>query len=298
MTAIASTGAGPFLYALGGGTEAALFSAVDRAPIAADGSVGAWTSDTALPVAVGGMAGGLVGSVMVLAGGMTMAGTTDKSWTSVVREDGSLSAWTERGTIAHRRMHPGSFAKDDALYVMGGFDDASVWDDIVRATASPDGTLSAWTPAGKLPSPRSHFALSFADGYVYLTGGLEASANGNPPPLDSVARGRVAEDGTVGEWTPMPPLPIALCTHASFVYGGYLYVVGGLDGSYAHSKRVWRAPLDPDHVVGGWRLVAALPTARAHVHQLPIFGDHVYSVAGAVDQALRSTDEIAIGSFR
>jgi hypothetical protein len=38
--------------------------------------------------------------------------------------------------------------------------------------------------------------------------------------------------------------------------------------------------------------------ARGHVHQFPLFKAHVYSVAGAIDFNLTSTDEIDVGSFQ
>lgn len=299
VTLVASTKAGAFLYAIGGANLDVTLNNVDRAPIGADGALGAWSAGPALPVPVGGLAGGLVGNVVVVAGGMTMQGTTDKSWSAVVGDDGSLGSWKQGGSVAHPRMHPGAFVKDSALYVVGGFDAASVWDDVVRSDVSPDGSLSDWRPAGKLPSPRSHFGLTYVDGAVYLSGGLDQSANGSPPPLADVSLGRIGEDGSLGDWTPMPKLPVALCTHASFVYGGYLYVVGGLSGAaYKHERRAWRAPIQSDHSLGAWQSVAPLPTARAHVHQLPIFADRVYSVGGALDGQLNSTDEIAIGAFR
>jgi hypothetical protein len=99
----------------------------------------------------------------------------------------------------------------------------------------------------------------------------------------------------------MPPLPVAIAAHASFVYGGYLYVAGGLSGgpdNLTEEKRVWRAPIDGTHTLGAWEAVSSLPVARGHVHQLPVVADRVYSVAGALDLDLNSTDEIDVGVFK
>jgi hypothetical protein len=132
---------------------------------------------------------------------------------------------------------------------------------------------------------------------VYLAGGLDQPAPQNPPVLKDVSRGRVLDDGTIGEWTPMRALPVALCTHSSFFYGGYLYVVGGISDT-ADEKRVWRAPIDASHELGAWQQAASLPIARGHVHQLPVFQDRIYSVAGAIDFSLNSTGQIDIGAFK
>ena len=63
-------------------------------------------------------------------------------------------------------------------------------------------------------------------------------------------------------------------------------------------KRVWRAPVGSDHTLGRWEETSPLPVARGHVHQLPLVGDRVYSVGGALDLDLNSTPQIALGSFR
>jgi hypothetical protein len=200
-------------------------------------------------------------------------------------------------------MHPGSVIKGDEIWVMGGFDDPDVWDDIVRATVSPDGTVSEWTPAGQLPGPRSHMAVTLVGDDVYLLGGLEASAFNNPPELAEVWHGKLGSDGTIGEWAELAPMPAALATHASFFYGGYLYVGGGImdDGGLVpkHEKRIWRAPIQSDGGLGTWEETpATFGVKRGHVHQLPVYNHHVYSFAGAINFDLDSTTEIDIGSFQ
>jgi hypothetical protein len=139
--------------------------------------------------------------------------------------------------------------------------------------------------------------VSLLDGYAYITGGLAKSALTNPPNLKSVTRARLLDDGSLGEWTDMPPLPGGLATHAAFSYGGYLYVGGGIDDLPAQTRTVYRAPIGPDHAVGSWEKVAKLPKGRSHVHQLPVLHGHVYSVAGSIDFNLNSTKDIVIGSF-
>jgi hypothetical protein len=94
---------------------------------------------------------------LVIAGGMEGDGTiTDQSYTSALHADGTLGAWQPAGSTQHARMHGGEVVNGDTVYVLGGFDGATVWDDVVRATAGANGALSAWTSAGKLPGPRSH----------------------------------------------------------------------------------------------------------------------------------------------
>jgi len=298
VTALANTKAGPFIYVMGGANGNASLNQVDVYPVNADGSLSPATDGPALPVATGGHTGGVVSNVMVIAGGMTPTGVVDKSYTSVIGDDGSLGPWVAGGSVLQKRMHAGSVIQGNKIWVLGGFNDPNVWDDIVSATVASDGTLSAWTPAGKLPGPLSHFSITLVGDYAYLAAGLNKSAFSNPPDLKDVWRGHILSDGTIGEWTAMPPLPTGLATHASFFYGGYLYVGGGIDNVPTQEKRIWRAQIDADHNLGAWEETAPFLIARSHVHQLPVFENHVYSFAGSVTFSLTSTNEIDIGTFQ
>ena len=297
-TFLATSKAGTFIYVAGGVNANVLMNNVDRYPVNADGTLGEGAPDSALGVGLGGFTGGVVSNVIVIAGGMGISGVQSAAYSAVVGDDGTLAAWQPAGSVLKPRMHPGSVVHGNSIYVMGGFEDPTVWDDIVRATLSPDGTLSTWSSAGTLPAPRSHFSVTLVGDDVYLAGGLDKSALSNPPMLTTVWHGQIGADDTIGQWTMMPPLPVGLATHSSFFFGGYLYVGGGIDNAPAQEKRFWRAPINPDHSLGAWESTTPLPIARGHVHQLPIFGNHVYSFSGAIDFNLDSTDQIDIGTFQ
>lgn len=299
FSGVAQTSSGAFLYSVGGVDNDAPIANVDRAPINADGTLGDFAALAPIPRATGGMTGAMVNSVIVIAGGSLGAAVTDQSYSAVVNADGSLGTWTDIGSVQNFRMHPGSIVNGTRMYVMGGFNDPTVWDDVVSATVNADGTISGWAAAGKLPAPRSHFSATLHAGYIYLAGGLDKSAFQSSPPLSTVFQGQILADGTLGNWVPMTALPEGVCTHASFFYGGYLYVGGGLGTSaYTILDKVWRSPIGADHSLGAWEDVSSLGIARGHVHQFPVFGNHVYSIGGAITLDLTSTDEIDIGTFQ
>lgn len=284
-----------WLVAAGGVNGAQVLGDVDVAPLASDGTVGAFTSSAKLPKYVGGHTGALSGRTIVIGGGNSLSGFSNSVYSANVAADGTISAWTMGPSLPHAGMHGGAFAKDGAVTMMGGYAGGQVWDYIVRATVAPDGTVGAWAPAGQLPHQRSHFSVNEVDGYVFITGGLDQPATSNPPVLKDTLRARIASDGTLTEWTPQTDLPDAICTHSGFFWGGYLYVVGGIDDA-SQLKKVYRAPI-VNHALGAWEAVADLPLARGHVHQVPVFAGHVYSVSGAIDFDLNSTDQIFVGSF-
>jgi len=296
---VMTTGAtGATFYTIGGfdGANGTL-DFVDRIPVGADGSLGSWVSDTPIPFATGGLVGEVVSGSIVIAGGTGITEVYDQAYSAVIQPDGSLAAWTAAGTVGEPRMHAGSFSRGNTMWILGGFDDQTVWSDIVSATVATDGTVSAWAAAGQLPGPMSHFTVTMLDNYVYLTGGESQSAFDNPPELALTWRGQIEADGSIGDWTTMPPLVTGEATHGAFYYGGYLYVCGGINNVPTQEDRCWRSPIGVDHALGTFDEVASLPIARGHVHQPPVFGTHVYSIAGAIDFNLDSTTEIDIGVF-
>jgi hypothetical protein len=292
-----STG-GTLLTAIGGAnTQTTTLANVDQVPLNADGSLGKWAAGPSLPVALGGLVGEYVSGVVVIAGGTNInTGVTDQSYSAVVEADGTLDAWKTQGSVLEPRMHAGSIARGTTMWILGGFDNQSVWSDIVSATVQADGTVSAWKAAGMLPGPRSHFSVTRLDDYVYVTGGLSMSAYDNPPNLGDAWVGQILADGTIGNWVQQGNLPVPLATHAAFFYGGYLHLCGGINDT-SQEDRCWRAPI-ADHAIGTWAEIASLPLARGHVHQMPVLGANVYSVAGAIDFNLDSTTQIDIGTFQ
>jgi hypothetical protein len=197
-------------------------------------------------------------------------------------------------------MHAGSFTDGGRVYVLGGFAKvdtvSTLWSDVLVAEVGADGSIAAWRDAGKLPGPRSHFAAARDGAFVYLTGGIAADPFADPPSLREVWRARIGRDGALGEWTAMTPLPSGVATHASFVRDGWLYVAGGVGDKPEMLAAVLAAPIR-NHALGAWRTIAQLPVARGHVHQMPLHGDRVYSVGGAVDFELRSSPAVHIGTF-
>ena len=284
-----------FLVAVAGVNGSSVMHDVDIAPIAKDGTVGAFTSGPHYGVYVGGLTGANVDGVLVGAGGNMGTLLTDMVFTSVVQPDGSLADWQKQTPMNVPRMHAASFALGSRLWIMGGFDTA-VHDDVIFADVGKDGTIATWYPGGKLDRARTHFAISFSHGFVFVTGGIGTLPTTPSPTLKDVQRGTIEPDGTIDQWTQMTPMPAGICTHSSFVYGGWLYVAGGIDDN-GQTAVVRRAPIDDDGTLGSWETAAPLPIARGHVHQLPIENDRVYSVSGATDYSLNSTSAIFVGSF-
>jgi hypothetical protein len=134
------------------------------------------------------------------------------------------------------------------------------------------------------------------EGALYLTGGLEGDpASPGYEVFADVLRAPILEDGTLGDWVDVGDLPHTLSTHASFVHGGFLHVVGGTEGDHMNTQAVRRAPIEEDGSVGAFEDLPAVPSPRAHAHHTPTLGSFVYAVGGALNHD--SIAEVFIGRF-
>jgi len=282
---ITRTGAGDWLHVVGGNTYRKLLADTWRARIGRDGALGPWQSSTPLPAPRGGLAVAVNGGAVVLTGGQLAdprLRNTTEVYVATLGADGAPGAWTPAAPLPGRRYHHASVYANGFVYVTGGQDSSRSTATVWRAPLSPDGTLGAWTALPDMPKARSHHAALVHDGALYLIAGLNGNPAGANEQLRDVVRAPIRKDGSLGGWTTLSQMDSAYATHSAFVHGRYLYVAGGVENNARFVDAVHRAALRRDGTLGPWEaVVPGLPNARAHVHQTPLLGDRVYSVAGS-----------------
>jgi N-acetylneuraminic acid mutarotase len=108
------------------------------------------------------------------------------------------------------------------------------------------GDLGAWQTASNSLTSGVQGASSVTYGsYVYMIGG-----NTTDGPVNSVSYASLNNDGTTGTWQATTPLPITVAEPVAAAYNGYLYVMGGYDGTVKNT--VYYAPINNDGTVGSW----------------------------------------------
>jgi hypothetical protein len=305
LTFIADPGptASRFLYVAGGFSQAsnALLDSVVRCPLADDGSLGAWEDAGKLMTATSGNGVVVTHGEVIIAGGFQ----SSSSWTAPIAADGSLGAWALGPKLGGVRFHTTAVTSGDWVYVIGGLNGNVTTDEVARTTIGADGSLSDWQVIAHLPYSLSHH-VSFLDGTtLYVVGGQTGNTNDNSgKPHTETLIATIQSDGSLSDWSMGPPLPQAYETSASMVHDGFAYVVGGIldktsnEAGGVATKNVVRARITGPGELDGWAVDAgsALPIARSHVHQTPVFGDHVYSVAGMM--GIGDTTEVDVGTFQ
>lgn len=286
VTWAASTPAGRFLYVAAGAVNmTTAVTSVERAAIAADGSLSPWEKLPSSFAAAGPMVAGTEGRVF-FAGGMRAGGNSPQSESAAILDDGAIGGMEPGPALHVPRFHGAAVIHDGWLYATGGIDATGTSTAVVeRVAISASGFTGDWiAEPEELPESRSHHGLAVHDGSLYLTGGLTRVDNmfNQDVPYDTVLRATIEPDGSLSAWSVAGAMPAPIAVHASFVHAGHLYVVGGLDqNTLQFLDTIGRAPLDD---LNAWELVpSTLPLSRGHCHQTPLVDGVLYSVAGTND---------------
>jgi hypothetical protein len=313
---ILPVGADRYLYVIGGAdaTRAslgAITAACFRAPIMADGTLGAWedagpisTMTGQLPLVGHGALrlNGEMGEIGVgVAGGGSSSGALPVVLGAVVQPDGTLGHWGKYDPILDMGQSFGAFVAFEAhqLALVGGLTGDTPTDQ-VRIAAIMNGAMSpTWRPGPTLPEARFGQA-SFAVGTtLYMIGGENASGTVSPVLMTT----RDATTLDVNGWTSAGSLTPGTSFLAATAHGGQAWVFGGMDGGRATgsvSARVSRADIGADGHLGTFMRVPGgdLPTpVAASAFAYDDVTGHVYLVGGLTGEPLASTTGVIVGTL-
>jgi hypothetical protein len=305
-THVVEMGGSAFLYVLGGTPGwKSIYDDVQRAKIKSDGSLEAFAPAGTLRAKRAGHVSAFYKDKVILIGGSVARGLSmaiDRtSDVGTIGPDGALGGWTEGPTLPEAVMHATIEIKGEYLFVFGGRGQttgASV-DQVVRSKLGSDGTPGAFEAIAPLPESRSHH-MSFQYGdYVYVAGGLTGDPVMNPPSRKDIIRAKLGVDGSLGDWEPAGVIPKGLSISAAQVFARRVFFFGGLPVSGNYTNVIQSAAFDPDGLLGETKpLPVKLSVGRGHVHQTPMYGRFIYSVAGkhgiGEDD---STGSVEIGTF-
>ncbi len=298
-TYIAETKAGTYLYVFAG-TDAwkTLHDDVQRAKIAADGSLGAFEVVSKLPAVRAGQC------IIVKNGRVTLMGGTDGNMmiastvsATIDPNDGSVGAWTAGPDLPEPVMHESCDVSNDWVYVMGGRSQFGGGSTATSAGGElgPDGATASFEKLADLQPDRSHHQSFVLHDRLYLAGGLTGNPVGNTAMLHKdIVFAPIAADGTLGDWQKAGDLAAPLSITNATVYGDAVYFLGGLEGGSSYSAKVLRATFDAAGMLSAASQIGKLMNGRGHVHNCPMFGNFMYSVGGhdSFDKSLGTIDII------
>ena len=127
----------------------------------------------------------------------------------------------------------------------GGFD-STPYAGVSYSRINADGSLASFNSTTSLPQALACSSVVAANGFIYSIGGWPGSSN-----IGTVYYARINSDGSLGTWKQNKnSLSYGTCLSAAAASNGYIYVLGGYDGSYKNN--VSYAKLNPDGSTGSF----------------------------------------------
>ncbi|MFO0758537.1 MAG: hypothetical protein U0359_18740 [Byssovorax sp.] len=299
VTFVSETPAGAFLYVVAGMGSVAPALPMERAPIAADGTLGSFTDIGNVPAALIGPGLAQVGRSFVLGGGLGAdSNSSAATYVGQVGDDGKITL-TPGPDLGASRYHVSLAYVKGFVFALGGlFQQVNggmvkqeIVDTIERATF--DGTtLSAFTMMPPLPVKLTHHATLVHNDAIYVIGGGSDVAA-----LPDIRRATVSDAGELGPWETVGQLPEGRGSPSALVFLDQLYVIAGMASlTGGEQATVLRGPIGAAGQVGAFEVLDPLPMARAHSHQTPLYAGHLYSTGGSIKHVPQN--QVYIGTLQ
>lgn len=236
-----------------------------------------WETGPSMPVALGEVAGGRIGSTLYLVGESSNATLALDLATGVWRSNLPV-----RPFVGH---HHAAEVVNGKLYLLGGLGSGAGKVQIY------DPATNAWTLGTDMPFAAGSSSSALIGGRIYLAGGI----------IGSVTTNRTARyDPATNTWTEMAAMPLGRNHAASTTDGSLLFVAGGRgpgsgDGNtvangfntlqvYDPASNTWRSS-----TTAGSGL-AALPQARGGMGKAVFFGGELYVMGGETQNGAGATN--------
>lgn len=108
------------VYLIGGVATSVYSSAIYSSPIAEDGTIGAWVTETSLPVALAYHKAIVTNSKVYILGGFT-GSYINATYIAPINSDGTIGAWTQSTSLPATLAYSQLISVVDRIYTIGGY---------------------------------------------------------------------------------------------------------------------------------------------------------------------------------
>lgn len=291
-----------YLYRIGGKIHNVGNTAdVQYAPIKGAGDVDNWTT-TASSGVRNNAASVVHNGYLYLLGGQS--GTTGTALATNMRiplnANGTMgtaitSTSTSTGSFSTATRSLGAFAYNGYMYAIGGTNAAGTTylQTVQRSPINAStGALGTWSTTGMTQlaagTGRWGHSVAFYNNYIYVTGGRFGSTSVS----SAVLHTSLSSSGTMGgSWTSAGGFSTPRTQHRAVQYGGYMYVLGGWDGTTVYYD-VQYAKINTDGTLAAWAATESLfGGSGGAVHSFGAFAanGYVYVLGGAKSSGVSTT---------
>lgn len=203
-----------YVYLVGGEPDPGGFSttSVLYATMNSNGTLGAWAKAQTLPSPLSENVSAAYNGYLYVVGGWNdgiLQGTSTVLY-ATINATGSLGSWVKTTPLPAVTYGPPGLVYNGYLYDFGGY----------YAKINANGTVGSWSSFTGAPLGKGTISPFAANGYLYIAGGDTSTVY--YAPLNS--------DGSVGTWQTTTALPsvLQLGNQSAYVFGNYVYIVGGV----------------------------------------------------------------------
>ncbi|MET7477644.1 hypothetical protein ABZT17_25200 [Streptomyces sp. NPDC005648] len=168
---------------------------------------------------------------------------------------GTVGTWSNQTSLPGTVVQPATASYDGTMYVIGGFTDSSSATALssVYFTKVSNGSVNTWSSATPLPVARGNMFAAAVNGWLIVTGGINASVTVS----GTTYFAKIAGDGSLGPWYvgPTLPVPVYASNSQALVVGDFVVVVSGTDASSDQTSTIQVLPVSAEFgPASAWRV--------------------------------------------
>ena len=190
-------------------------------------------------------------------------------------------SWSNGPSLPVARSEVAAATLGDDIYVIGGYANGDVDQDLVEVLAARGKT---WRAVAPLPRGLNHVGAVGYHGKIYAFGGFSAQNN------SAIADAGVY-DPSKNAWSTIAPLPGPLGSVSVAVLGNEIHLAGGRDEHSVRTHLVY------DPATNRYAERAPLPVGRDHMG-LAGFDGKLYAIGGRIDTPAHNTAYVDIYNSR
>jgi len=186
------------------------------------------------------------------------------------------------------------------LYAVAGFDGTPARTTTVYYTkVGANGEPIGWTTTTALGTERSYGSVVAYQNHLYIFGGQSNAATGGVTGAGSSQFADIHPDGTIGTWTNTTTnMPNALWGHTALQNNGYMYLVGGVNGTTTQNAVQYNKVTSTGDLTASWTATSSFNTARGSFGGsiATIWGGYMYVSDGCTTMTATNCTQFASGT--
>jgi N-acetylneuraminic acid mutarotase len=215
------------IYIIAGYNGSSAVATVYSAPINPDGTLGAFTANTPLPVALFYPSVFVIKNKLYVAGGSptgSSANISNAVYQAIIDASGVIRTWIQISNFPINFFAGRPLLIKNRIYIFAAATTNISQSRIYYATYDSNGDIGAWTYVSDMPTQSFNPVIVCNNNYVYA---ISCSNNYTGSVTSYIAS--ILPDGSIGSWTQISNGPVGIYNAQTAIVGNKIYFIGGTD---------------------------------------------------------------------